>query len=58
MWRQFFGEMINIPGSDKDSLPSLRKWRTTFEKFFFEKEMAKHLKDLTNDVMKAMMTNN
>lgn len=58
IWRSFFSEMINIPGVDKESLPSLSGWRIKFQELFFKEKMAKHLKSLTNDVMSAMMSDN
>jgi len=56
LWRQFFSEMTNIKGVEKEHLPSLAKWKKIFQQTFFEKDMTKHLKSLINDVMKAKMS--
>jgi len=54
VWKEFFGEFLNIKGSDKESLPDLRAWRLRFQTLFFDKSMGKSLERLKQDVTKAM----
>jgi len=56
LWKDFFHEFLNIKGIEKEHLPSIPKWRSRFQKAFFEKRMAKQLDAARIDVAKAMMS--
>jgi len=54
IWKEFFAEFLNIGGSKKEDLPDLLAWRIKFQKLFFEKNMAKSLEKLKQDVSKGL----
>merc|ERR1719341_755925 len=56
MWKQFFSEFLNIKGLEKDHFPNIPQWRARLQQVFFEKNMAKLLQRLREDVVKAMMS--
>jgi len=56
LWKQFFNEFLNIKGLEKEHLPKLSEWRVKFQQVFFEKNMAKPLQRLKEDVTKFMNT--
>jgi len=56
LWKQFFSEFINIKGLEKEHFPSIPQWRAKFQQAFFDKNMAKPLQRLREDVVKGMMS--
>jgi len=54
IWEEFFAEFLNIRGSKKEDLPDLMAWRSKFQKLFFEKNMARSLEKLKQDVSKGL----
>eukprot|EP00092_Neocalanus_flemingeri_P017494 GFUD01018923.1.p1 GENE.GFUD01018923.1~~GFUD01018923.1.p1 ORF type:complete len:1477 (+),score=489.36 GFUD01018923.1:88-4518(+) len=56
LWKELFNEFLNIKGLEKEHFPNIPKWRARLQQVFFEKNMAKFLQRLREDVMKAMMT--
>jgi len=54
IWKEFFAEFLNIKGSKKEELPDLVAWKTKFQKLFFEKNMARQLEKLKQDVSKGL----
>merc|ERR1712107_348935 len=54
IWKEFFAEFLNIQGDKKEDLPDLMARRTRFQELFFEKNMARSLEKLKQDVSKGL----
>jgi len=50
LWKEFFNEFLNI----KENLPDLAAWRVRFQQVFFDKDMARSLEKVKQDVGRAM----